>query len=185
MSRNGMVDYMDVTGYLPRIERNSAVCWRGQQLFISGDPCGPNKPQYLNEDETREYMVKRFGYKIADMKAKTFDNAITADIAKKQLDGLTISKGGRFIFVQGTPIKTSPEGIREHVTTDMSGKRVVIQMPGAEEAKQIEESGYDSMGYGNSTEAIKSPKAGTGMAMLVIALAFAAIYLIFGKGRTA
>ena len=151
MSRNGYIDYMDVTGYLPRIERSRAVCWKGDQLYIKGNACYVGAPKYLNADETREYMSNRFGYKMATLKGKTFDEAVTADKAKQHLDQLTITDTGRFIYNAGMPVTNAPGNIRESVVYSDSKDGIqrvsTIGPPGGDALQTVtQEKGGDMKG---------------------------------------
>jgi len=187
MSRNGYVDYMDVTGYLPRIERDKAVCWRGEQLYIKGDACYPNAPKYLTEDETRRYMANRFGYKMVDMQAKNFDYNVAPDMADKQRDALTITDSGRFLYQEGTPISQMPGNISETVVKDFNGLHVeTLKTPAPGDISElVNESGITKVGTGvNSLPAVaKGKEQLKNLPLLVVAVCAPIGYLLFVKGR--
>ena len=123
MSRNQYVDYYEVTGYLPRIERNKAVCWHGAVLYLGGNPCYQGASKYLNAEETREYMSKRFGYPVNSLGKSNFDGLVNADTVSEQVKALTITKTGRMIYDEGTPIGKIPAGIQNLVKVNSDGIR--------------------------------------------------------------
>jgi len=94
MSRNVYEDYMNLTGHLPVIERDKAVCWKGEQLYITGNACYEGAPKYLSAGETREYMISRFGYRANELAYKTFDPTLEKKVLAEQVRGVTITEAG-------------------------------------------------------------------------------------------
>ena len=177
---------MDVTGYLPRIDRSKAVCWKGSQLYIKGDACYPNAPKYLTEKETREYMKARFGYKTEDLNKKAFDYSVTPDLSRTQLENLTITKSGRLLYQEGTPIQSTPAGVHEEVVTDLSGKRVTsVIVPGPGDVKDLVEGGGSKVGMGinQAVDSVKKPINAVGLGIGGALLVIAAAIMFFRSGK--
>ena len=111
MSRNAYEDYMNLTGHLPVIKRDMAVCWKGEQLYIGGDACYEGAPKYLSAAETREYMVKRFGYRANELGYKTFDPKLEKEVLAEEVRGVTITEAGVLKNFSKAPDIKVQEGI--------------------------------------------------------------------------